>query len=419
MKTAKKYGLSLYIHIPFCVKKCYYCDFLSFSASNRQKQDYVKALLNELAAWEEILKENIQDIYNNDIGNKSIISNIKNTDKLYFKTVFIGGGTPTCLEPSLLLEIAQAVKKYTDKNTEFTIEANPGTITDSHISVFKEAGINRTSLGLQSAQDNELRKLGRIHTFKEFCSSYKKLKEAGFNNINIDIMADIPGQDIASYKDTLEKVLALTPPHISAYSLIVEPGTEFYKMQEQGELDIADEDTDRHMYNLTKEILGQYGYNRYEISNYSKKGMECQHNITYWTGGNYLGTGLGASSYINGTRFKCTSDFNKYTGIFKDRARLGMAVCQVQKNIGNSYEKLSIKNQMEEFMFLGLRMCRGISKSAFMDRFGVSMDEVYGNVTEHFLQNQLLAEDGNNGKIYLTERGIDISNYVLSGFILD
>ena len=402
MKTVKKDGLSLYIHIPFCVRKCLYCDFLSFSASNSKKQDYVKALVNELTAWEEVLKEKLAGM-----------------DKLYFKTVFAGGGTPTCLEPSMLLEILQAVNKYTDENTEFTIEANPCTITDSHISIFKEEGINRVSLGLQSAQDRELKKLGRIHTYREFCNSYNKLQKAGFGNINIDIMAGIPGQDIPSYKDTLEKVAALAPAHISVYSLIVEPGTEFYKMQEQGGLDIADEDTDRHMYNLAKEILGRNGYNRYEISNYSKKGMECLHNITYWTGGNYLGTGLGASSYINGTRFTGTMDFNKYTCIFKDRAEQGMAENQVQKNIGTNYENLSVKNQMEEFMFLGLRMCKGVSKSAFMDRFGVSMDKVYGNVIKHFLQNQLLAEDVNSGRIYLTERGIDISNYVLSDFILD
>lgn len=402
MRTARKDGISLYIHIPFCVKKCLYCDFLSFSASEIKKQDYVKALLNELAAWEEILTDNTAVM-----------------DKLYFKTVFTGGGTPTCLEPSMLLEIAQAVKKYTDENTEFTVEANPGMITDNHINVFKEAGINRISLGLQSAQDEELKMLGRIHTFKGFCNSYQKLKEAGFNNINIDLMADIPGQDIASYKDTLEKVLAFEPSHISAYSLIVEPGTEFYKMHEQGMLNIADEDTDRQMYNLTKEILGKHGYNRYEISNYSKKGMECLHNMTYWTVSNYLGTGLGASSYINGTRFTGTRDFNKYTSIFKERAEPGMAVFQVQKNIGNSYEKLPVKNQMEEFMFLGLRMSKGVSKSIFMDRFGISMDKVYGSVIEHFLQNGLLEQDINNDNIYLTARGIDISNYVMSDFILD
>ena len=402
--TINKDGLSLYINIPFCVKKCLYCDFLSFDTSNfkgnaaTKRQEYVKALLNELAAWEEI-----SDKYNKEI---------------YLKTVFIGGGTPTCLEPQLLLKIAQAIKKYTDKNTEFTIEANPGTITDSHIEVFKKAGINRVSLGLQSAQDNELEKLGRIHTSGEFLDSYKKLKEAGFNNINIDIMAGIPEQTLKSYKDTLEKVLALNPQHISVYSLIIEPGTEFYRMQEQGKLNIADEDTDRDMYSMAKEMLGKHGYNRYEISNYSKKGMECRHNITYWTGGNYLGTGPGASSYIDGTRFTGTSDYNKYINIFKNRALQGMAEGQVKENTGSSPEKLSLKKQMEEFMFLGLRMCKGVLKSGFEDKFGISMDKVYGDVIKYFLQTGLMAEDVSNGRVYLTDRGIDISNYVLSDFIL-
>lgn len=399
MKTVKKDGLSLYIHIPFCVKKCLYCDFLSFSASNSKKQGYVKALVNELAAWEEVLKEKLTGM-----------------DRLYFKTVFAGGGTPTCLEPSMLLEILQSVMKYTDENTEFTIEANPGTITDSHISVFKETGINRVSLGLQSAQDRELKKLGRIHTYREFCNSYNKLQKAGFGNINIDIMAGIPGQDIPSYKDTLEKVAALAPAHISVYSLIVEPGTEFYKMQEQGGLDIADEDTDRHMYNLAKEILGRNGYNRYEISNYSKKGMECLHNITYWTGGSYLGTGLGASSYINGTRFTGTMDFNKYTCIFKDRAGQGMAENQVQKNIGTNYENLSVKNQMEEFMFLGLRLTQGISVNDFEKKFHTPYVSVYGKISRELEEKKLLRRE--NGRIFLTERGIDLSNYVLSEFLL-
>lgn len=400
MKTIKKNGISLYIHIPFCVKKCLYCDFLSFSADENVKQEYVNALLNELAAWEEIL-------------------NNSSTQKIYFKTVFIGGGTPSCLSAWALSKIVQAVNKHTDKHTEFTIEANPGTITDSHISVFKEAGINRISLGLQSAQDNELKKLGRIHTFKDFCNSYEKLQKAGFKNINIDIMAGIPGQTPGSYKDTLYKVTRLNPAHISAYSLIVEPGTVFYKMQEQGRLDIADEDTDRAMYALTKELLEVYGYNRYEISNYSKKGMECKHNIVYWTGGNYLGTGLGASSYIDGIRFMGIGSFCQYTNIFKEAAKPGMAKCQVQNNIKSSYEKLSLKNQMEEFMFLGLRMCKGVSKNEFKKRFGISMDKVYGDIIKKFLQNKLLEENTENGRVYLSGRGIDISNYVLSDFILD
>lgn len=398
-------SLSLYIHIPFCVKKCLYCDFLSFSVSGSKKEKYVKALLNELSAWEEIFKSSTKSVDNN-------------THELYFDTVFIGGGTPTYLEPSHLLKIGQAIKRYTDENTEFTIEANPGTISDDHIEVFKKIGINRISLGLQSAQDNELEKLGRIHTYEEFYKNYQKLKKAGFDNINIDIMSKIPAQTLKSYKDTLYKVATLLPQHISAYSLIVEPDTEFYKMQELGKLDTADEDTDRKMYYMTKEVLRNYGYTRYEISNYSKQGKECRHNIAYWTGKDYLGIGLGASSYINGARFTGTKDFEKYIKIFEKRFLNGNALPQVHENIGEDYIKLSNTDKMEEFMFLGLRMCKGVLKSEFAKKFGVEIDAIYGDVIKHYLQNNLLAEDTNSGRIYFTDRGLDISNYVLSDFIL-
>lgn len=392
------FSLSLYIHIPFCIKKCLYCDFLSFSASTKIKEKYVNALLGELSAWNKVLQR----------------------DRLHFDTVFIGGGTPTCLEPTHLLKIGQAVSRYTDESTEFTIEANPGTISDSHIEVFKQVGINRVSLGLQSARNSELKKLGRIHTYEEFCENYRKLKSAGFDNINIDIMSGIPEQTLKSYKDTLDRVVALKPQHISAYSLIVEPDTAFYKMQECGELKIADEDTDREMYDMTKEILAKYGYNRYEISNYSIQGKECRHNIAYWTGKDYLGTGLGASSYIDGTRFTATEDFEKYMKAFDSNVPYDYdkALLKISENIGDNYQKLSDADKMEEFMFLGLRMCRGISKSAFAQKFGVEMDTVYGDIVNYYLQNNLLAEHADSDRIYLTDRGFDISNYILSDFIL-
>lgn len=342
----------------------------------------------------------------------------RSVKKIYFDTVFIGGGTPTCLEPEYLLKIGQVVKKYTDARTEFTIEANPGTISDGHIEVFKKIGVNRISLGLQSAQDFELKRLGRIHTYEEFYKNYIKLKSAGFDNINIDIMAGIPDQTIESYKDTLYKVIALKPQHISAYSLIIEPDTVFYKMQECGELEVADEDTDREMYSMTKEVLQKYGYNRYEISNYSRQKKECQHNIAYWTGKDYLGIGLGASSYISGTRFMGTRNFEKYIQIFNSDFTSNKALSKIRENVGDNYNKLSVKDKMEEFMFLGLRMCSGVSKSTFADRFGTSIDKVYGDVINRHLQNNLLAKDTNSDRIYLTDRGLDVSNYVLSDFIL-
>lgn len=399
-KASIPYGISLYIHIPFCVRKCNYCDFLSFNTGIQQKEEYTDALVAEITGWEEII--------NNQCPGGFI-----------FRSVFIGGGTPTCLSPSMLMRIVQAVGRHIGRDTEFTIEANPGTVSGSHIQVFKDAGINRISLGLQSAQDSELKTLGRIHTYDEARISYNKLHEAGFDNINIDIMSGIPGQTIESYKDTLYKVLSLEPGHISAYSLIVEPGTVFYNMQEQGKLNIADEDTDRLMYYITEEILKEHGYNRYEISNYSKPGRECIHNVAYWTGRNYLGTGLGASSYIGGCRFKGTDNYSKYIKIFGNSFNgMDIAGC-IEENIGSSYEKLSIKAKMEEFMFLGLRMCKGVSRKEFEERFNININKVYGDVINHFLENGLLAEDTGSGNIYLTGRGIDVSNYVLSDFILD
>lgn len=391
--------LALYIHIPFCIRKCNYCDFLSFNTGIQQKEEYTNALVAEIKGWEEIIN--------------------KQCPGFIFQSVFIGGGTPTCLSPSMLMKIAKAAGRHIGRDTEFTIEANPGTVSDSHIQVFKEAGINRVSLGLQSAQDSELKMLGRIHTYDEARLSYNKLREAGFDNVNIDIMSGIPGQTIESYKDTLYKVLSLEPAHISAYSLIVEPGTVFYNMQEQGKLDIADEDTDRLMYYITEEILKEHGYSRYEISNYSRPGRECIHNIAYWTGKDYLGTGLGASSYISGSRFKGTDNYSQYIQIFGNIPDGIDMAGRIEENISSCYEKLPLKAKMEEFMFLGLRMCKGVSRNEFKERFNINIDEVYGDVINHFLQNGLLAEDTDSGNIYLTDSGIDISNYVLSDFILD
>ena len=393
-----KKEIGLYIHIPFCVKKCLYCDFLSGAADNNTKKAYVDALIAEILQWKDILKE-----------------------KYKIKTIFIGGGTPTCLPPDLLLFLGDKLSDITEFVTEYTIEANPGTITKSHIDAFKHMGINRISLGLQSANDDELKGLGRIHTYNEFIECFKMLRNEGFNNINIDIMSDIPGQTLESYKDTLNKIVRLKPEHISAYSLIVEPGTPFYEMEQAGKLDIADEDTDRQMYHLTKDILQNSGYNRYEISNYSRAGFECQHNITYWTADEYLGAGLGASSYLDGIRFSNERNTSKYIETYSTNINTGMKKGITVKEIAEKKDDFSIltrENMMEEFMFLGLRMCKGVSLEEFERRFGVSLRSVYGDVIERFLKNRLLAEDNNSGRIYLTEHGMDLSNYVMSEFML-
>lgn len=429
-----KKGLSLYIHIPFCVKKCLYCDFLSASASDRQKQAYVEALLGEMDFWKETLQE-----------------------QYTLKTVFIGGGTPTCLTPEQLFQIGEKLItiKEPDTEMEFTIEANPGTITEGHMQVMKEIGVNRISLGLQSAQNRELAALGRIHTYEEFLESYYCLREYGFCNINIDLMADIPVQTIESYRQTLEKVLALNPEHISSYSLIVEEGTFFYKMQEKGMLNLPDEDTDREMYALTKEMLLEKGYRRYEISNYAKNGRECLHNLTYWQMGEYLGMGLGAASYFSGYRFQNTrqmdiyekqsweyrqpnicqkqsrecrqpdicqrqSDGSWHFNRYKNGTACPEAIDRLKEGLikTESFEKLGKKEEMEEFVFLGLRMMEGISLPEYQKRFGMDFRKLYRGVLEPLLENSLLAESENHDRIYLTSRGIDVSNRVLAEFLL-
>ena len=292
--------LEIYIHIPFCVKKCDYCDFLSDRADCKTKEEYVDALIKEIE-----LSKNILNGYEVD-------------------SIFFGGGTPSILESHLFEGIMNAVKKYANinENAEITIECNPGTLTRKKLEVYKKTGVNRLSIGLQSANDDELKSIGRIHTWQEFLDNYRIARECGFDNINIDLMSALPGQTISSYKETLEKVVALNPEHISAYSLIVEEGTIMYdRVNEaalQGKDILPDEDTEREMYYMTKNILEENGYHRYEISNYSKEGMECRHNVGYWQRKNYIGFGIGAASLLENERYNNISDLNKYIAFINE-----------------------------------------------------------------------------------------------------
>jgi len=382
-----KLPLSLYVHIPFCQQKCLYCDFLSANASEETKDAYIEALLEEFAFWEDKIKA-----------------------RYHIRTIFMGGGTPTCLSPEQLLQIGKALQRLCsfqeEPPEEFTVEANPGTVTLSHIRVLQEIGVNRVSLGLQSAQNTELKKLGRIHTYEDFVKSYELLRNHGFQNINIDLMADIPEQTLASYRTTLKQVLALKPEHISSYSLIVEEGTPFYQMQEKGTLMIPDEDTEREMYELTQRMLAKDGYLRYEISNYARKGKECLHNLTYWGMGEYLGLGLGASSYFMGCRFSNVREIHRYLRRQGDKR-------------ADLIQRLSKKEEMEEFVFLGLRKTEGISLAEYERRFDVKFKEIYCDVWESLMKEHLLAESENHDRIYLTSRGIDVSNVVLAEFLLN
>lgn len=379
--------MELYIHIPFCIRKCAYCDFLSAPADQDTIAQYMNALKKQLVRQAASFQ------------NKKI------------DTVFIGGGTPTVLLIEQISELLETVQMYyaLAKNAEFTVEANPGTITAGKARALANGGVNRVSLGLQSASEQELRLLGRIHTYDDFLRSYGLLREVGIHNLNVDLMSALPGQTIASYEKTLHQVLSLHPEHISAYSLIIEEGTPFYdryredeKLRDAGEDPqlLPSEESERAMYELTGELLSNYGYERYEISNYAKKGYACRHNIGYWTGEEYLGVGLGASSYIEGKRFCNTSDLREY--LAED-----FAPRQVQA--------LSKNDRMAEFFYLGLRMTEGVAKSEFVRRFGLGAETVYGDVLKDLVAQELLEDTGTHYR--LTPFGRDVSNQVLYRFL--
>ena len=394
MKT-DKLPLSLYIHIPFCKKKCLYCDFLSAPACAREREDYVKALLREISSM------------------------AGRCDEYRIISVFLGGGTPSLLSNSQMKRIMAAIRKgyHLCEDAEITTECNPATANYEKLSTFFKCGINRLSIGLQSANDKELKELGRIHNFRQFLDTFTAAREAGYTNINVDIMSALPGQTYESYMDTLASVIALKPEHISAYSLIIEEGTPFFERYggeysglKDKAMDCArvypalpDEDTERRMYHATAKYLQGAGYARYEISNYAKKGYECRHNITYWTGIEYLGLGLGASSYFKGCRYKNTSNMELY----------------LQNDTKETIEEemvLTTEDKMEEYMFLGLRLKKGVSIRSFENQFGVSMDTVYGREIEKMIKDGLVLQCGDN--LRLSKKGTDIANYVMSYFIL-
>ncbi len=381
----------MYIHIPFCARKCLYCDFLSFAAPERNYQKYVDKLTEEIC------------------GQSVCFQDTRVT------SIFLGGGTPSVLPGEMLLGMFDALRENFEiaEDAEITVEANPGTLTAEKLEIYQECGINRLSLGLQSASDRELRLLGRIHTYDSFLKSYQRARQAGFTNINVDLMSALPGQDLTSWKNTLRKVMMLRPEHISAYSLIIEEGTPFYEHYvthtetAASWPELPDEDTEREMYYLTKKLLGKNGYERYEISNYAKPGYECRHNTGYWTGVDYLGIGLGASSCIGNFRFQNVVNLKEYLSL--DLTQPGAAAGRVQE--------LSEKDRMEEFMFLGLRLMHGVSGNDFLCRFGQNMWSVYGEVLSK-LQAQGLIET-ELPWVRLTERGVDVSNRVFSEFLMD
>ena len=379
MKNRKENSpMEIYIHIPFCIRKCDYCDFLSGPSGPEEQADYVQALLREIQAVEE--------------GEGRSVSSI-----------FIGGGTPSVLDERLLGDILREIRNRfkMEEDAEITIEVNPGTANIGKLQAYREMGINRLSIGLQSPEDRELKILGRIHNYGQFLETYQEARTVGFDNINIDLMSAIPDQTYEGWMKNLRTVAELEPEHISAYSLIVEEGTPFAARK----LNLPDEDTEYNMYEATAQILKEYGFEQYEISNYARKGRKCRHNVGYWTRQDYLGFGLGASSLYGKERFANTADMKKYLKNSKN-----------PEKIREKEPSLTREDEMAEFMFLGLRMTKGISKADFQRCFGCTIESVYGEVLEKYESMELLLEK--DGRIFLSREGIHVSNSIMAEFLL-
>ena len=383
MKNNRRIPLELYVHIPFCVRKCQYCDFLSGPSDEETKDRYIEALLKEIRAAE-------------------------HTEDYEIVSVFIGGGTPSALKAEAIASIMRTLQEkfFFCEDAEVTIEANPGTVDPEKLTIYRNVGINRLSLGLQSTDAEELKLLGRIHSYEEFLKSYEWAREAGFSNINIDLMFAIPGQTGEAWRQHLYQVAELNPEHISAYSLIIEEGTPFAEQN----LDLPDEDTEYQMYEDTAEILERYGYRQYEISNYAKQGYMCRHNAGYWQRLEYLGFGLGASSLYGGMRFSNTHQMQEY---LKESRNPDRKPEQIRKDV----TVLSRNEQIEEFMFLGLRMTEGISEKKFEENFNVRLMDIYGDILQKYEETGFMEHI--ETKWRLTRKGIHVSNHILADFLLD
>ena len=374
--------ISLYIHIPFCAKKCLYCDFPSFARKDHLRKAYIEAL------------------------NKEIISLREKHNNLEINTIFIGGGTPSVLEADELECLLKEVAKLNmAKDIEYSMECNPGNLTEEKLEVMKKYGVNRISMGLQAKQDNLLKGLGRIHNYKTFKENFLLAKKVGFNNINIDLMFGLPNQRLNEWEETLREIISLEPAHISAYSLIIEEGTAFYNLYENDKLKLPTEEEERKMYHLAKKILEENGFNQYEISNYAKEGKECRHNLAYWNMDNWIGVGSAAASYINGKRIKNISSVEEYINSINEK---GEAVEEIITNSKN--------DNMEEFMFMGLRKINGIDENEFKKRFSMNINDVYGEILNKYIDEGLLIRE--SGRIFLSEKGIEISNIIMADFLL-
>ena len=374
----------IYVHIPFCVRKCGYCAFLSAPSDTETRKSYTRTLLREIR-----------------------LAAAQMTGEEQAVSVFFGGGTPSLLPAEQIAEIMRELKASfrIRKDAEISIEANPGTLSREKLGIYRECGINRLSMGLQSPAEEELKCLGRIHDYGQFLESFRAARSEGFDNINVDLMYAIPGQTAEGWRNNLNIVGSLGPEHISAYGLMIEEGTPFHKLAEEEKLPLPDEEEEYRMYEDTAQVLSAFGYRQYEISNYALPGRECRHNIGYWTRRDYLGLGIGAASLFRGERFSNTSSLEEY-----------LREAGNPERIRRERVSLDRKDEIEEFMFLGLRMTEGISKTEFRDKFGTSVETVYQAVLDRYISAGLLEDK--EERIFLTRPGIHISNTVMADFLL-
>jgi len=368
----------IYVHIPFCIKKCNYCDFNSYASCFEKEQLYFDALIKEIKIKGEEFKN------------------------CNFDTVYIGGGTPTSVKSDNIVRLMKEVKNNfsIDKDSEITIECNPGTAKKEDFEKYISSGINRLSVGLQTTDESLLKKLGRIHTLSEFENCLALAKKSGFKNISADLMFGLPDQSLNLWEETLLKVMQYDLSHISCYALKVEEGTPFYNQN----LNLPDEDLSADMYEKGCEILEKNGFLRYEISNFAKKGKESRHNLKYWSQIPYLGLGAGAYSFVNCERFSNTLKIDDYI--------LAVGNGNIEKE---DYISLSEPDMMSEFIFMGLRKISGISKSDFSERFGKSIFDVFDKPLKKYLNNGVLIENGD--RIYIYEKMLYISNTILCDFV--
>ena len=379
-------NFGIYIHIPFCKRKCSYCDFISFSNKDNLIENYVKALKKEIKMFD-FLKYNVT-------------------------TIYLGGGTPSYIKEEYIKEILESLKeklvnnKVSWKDIEITIELNPGTVTKEKLEIYKEVGVNRISIGLQSTNNSLLKQIGRIHKFEDFLDTYNIAKEVGFDNINVDLMIALPNQTIEDIKKSLEEIVSLSPNHISVYSLIVEEGTLLEKQIDEGKMEHPSDEQERRMYWYVKDFLELHGYKHYEISNFSKEGKESKHNMNCWNQEEYIGFGLASHSYIDGIRFCNTSNLEEYIDNIKNNS------LDRNREVEERQEK---EDKEKEFMMLGFRKIEGVDISKFKEKFGENPIFLFRKQLDKLVSEELIKVDLNN--IRLTNKGLDLANIVFEEFI--